>query len=162
MENQVVSGHVIDCEPWAVDKSKWRGLGVFGAGRMVWCIFNLQNPDNQNRANPGSPWKPSPDKVPITSFSILSCGEEFEEGGSCWDGALKCDLVHKAATLWNIMIHKWFKNDTKGFGKFGPLTEGQGVSKLNSEPKFQTFEVQTSIQCQSSRAVLGKGLKLQR
>ena len=41
-------------------------------------------------------------------------------------------LVHKfAATLFNTMIHKQFKNDKKGFGKFGPLAEGRGVSTLN-------------------------------
>ena len=28
------------------------------------------------------------------------------------------------------MIHKQFKNDKKGFGKFGPLAEGRGVSTL--------------------------------
>ena len=40
-------------------------------------------------------------------------------------------LVHKfAATLSNTMIHKQFKNDKKGFGKFGPLAEGRGVSNL--------------------------------
>ena len=43
-------------------------------------------------------------------------------------------LVHKfAATLSNTMIHKQFKNDKKGFGKFGPLAEGRGVSTLVSE-----------------------------
>ena len=40
-------------------------------------------------------------------------------------------LVHNfVATLSNTMIHKQFKNDKKGFGKFGPLAEGRGVSTL--------------------------------
>ena len=44
-------------------------------------------------------------------------------------------LVHKfAATLSNTMIHKQFKNDKKGFGKFGPLAEGRGVSILQGQP----------------------------
>ena len=40
-------------------------------------------------------------------------------------------LVHKfAPTLSKTMIHKQFKTDKKGFGKFGPLAEGRGVSSL--------------------------------
>ena len=46
-------------------------------------------------------------------------------------------LVHKfAATLSNTMIHKQFKNDKKGFGKFGPLAEGRGVSILDDTDLF--------------------------
>ena len=46
-------------------------------------------------------------------------------------------LVHKfAATLSNTMIHKQFKNDKKGFGKFGPLAEGRGVSTLGEDLRF--------------------------
>ena len=40
-------------------------------------------------------------------------------------------LAHKfAATLSNTMVHKQFKNDKKGFVKFGFLAEGRGVSNL--------------------------------
>ena len=43
-------------------------------------------------------------------------------------------LAHKfAATLSNTIIHKQFKNDKKGFGKFGPLAEGRGVSTLQAK-----------------------------
>ena len=70
---------------------------------MACCIFNLQSHDY--RADSG----------------MEGAGIELSS----------VQLVHKfAATLSNTMIHKQLKNDKKGFGKFGPLAEGRGVSTL--------------------------------
>ena len=86
-------------------------MGLWGlrTGRMACCIFNLQSHDY--RADSGG----------RSLRRLEGAGIELSSA----------QLVHKfAATLSNTMIHKQFKNDKKGFGKFGPLTEGRGVSNL--------------------------------
>ena len=79
-----------------------------------------------------SPWKPSADRHNSNSnFPFYLGGRSLRRLEGAGIELSSVQLVHKfAATLPNTMIHKQFKNDKKGFGKFGPLAEGRGVSNL--------------------------------
>ena len=99
-------------------------------GRMACCIFNLRSHDY--RANSGIFWKPFADRHNSNDqFSILFWGRSLKRLEGAGIELSSVQLVHKfAATLSNTMIHKQFKNDKRGFGKFGPLAEGRRVSRL--------------------------------
>ena len=98
---------------------------------MACCIFKLQSHDY--RADSGIPLeticRPTQFQLPI--FHIIFGGRSLRRLEGAGIELSSAQLVHKfAATLSNTMIHKQFKNDKKGFGKFGPLAEGRGVSRL--------------------------------
>ena len=78
-------------------------------------------------------WKPSADRhtIPTTNVPDYFGGRNLRRLEGAGIELSSVQLVHKfAATLSNTMIHKQFKHDKKGLGKFGPLAEGRGVSML--------------------------------
>ena len=91
-------------------------------GRMACCIFNLQSHDY--RANSGIPLeticRPTRFQFPIFHF-ILGVG-----AGGGW----KVPGSNSQVCSWFTSLRPHFRNDEKGFGKFGPLAEGRGVSIL--------------------------------
>ena len=76
------------------------------------------------------------DTIPTTNFPYYFWGRGLRRLEGAGIELSSVQLVHKfAATLSNTMIHKQFKNDKKGFGQFGPLAEGRGVSSLRMQNK---------------------------
>ena len=98
---------------------------------MACCIFNLQSRDY--RADSGIFLETicRPTQFQRPNFHIIFGGRSLRRLEGAGIELSSVQLVHKfAATLSNTMIHKQIKNDKKGFGKFGPLAEGRGVSSI--------------------------------
>ena len=109
--------------PWGLRVSGpegWQTLRSSISAKVMTTVLTL-----------ASPWKPPADRqfqLPIFHCDFLGARSLRRLEGAGIELS-SVQLVHKfAATLSNTMIHKQFKNDKKGFGKFGPLAEGRGVS----------------------------------
>ena len=83
------------------------------------------------------------DAIPTANFPYFFGGRSLRRLEGAGIELSSVQLVHKfAGTLSNTMIHKQFKNDKKGFGKFGPLAEGRGVSSLGVTVAYRTEKAQ--------------------